>query len=188
MKIIAPLNEWKTLPLYVEVPALWMRNSGVRILQIICLPSDHLSKSPRVTERCCLYHAASSSASLNLPFIRTSIWTSALGSGPVSSIQMQVLLWEYKKLNPSTSERKKKKELRDGGVCLRHRGACFWCITFFFRDHVLADVQVQESTPIPFQTTSHSATKLKYSLLPLSAIRKESILAQVPANAKLLVR
>ena len=42
MKIVASLAEWKTPPLHVEVPALWTRNSGKHILQIIRPPSDHL--------------------------------------------------------------------------------------------------------------------------------------------------
>lgn len=43
---------------------LRMRSSGVRVVQIIWPPSDHLSKSPWILERCCLYHAFSFACSL----------------------------------------------------------------------------------------------------------------------------
>lgn len=43
---------------------LWTRNSGVCVVQIIWPPSDHLSKSPWILGRCCLYHASSFASTL----------------------------------------------------------------------------------------------------------------------------
>lgn len=69
---------------------LRMRNSGVRVVQIIWPPSDHLSNCPWILERCCLYHAFSFACSL-LIFTthRDEFLDVRLGSGPNSRAPMQ---------------------------------------------------------------------------------------------------
>lgn len=111
--------EWRK-----TLPSIWMRNSGMHVLQNIWLPSDHLSLW--IMKRCCFYHASSSF--LFLSFKEMSIWISGL-----EVVQIQVSKWRYycgkaKKLNPSVSERKKK--IERNVACLRHRGAPFWCTMF----------------------------------------------------------
>lgn len=55
---------WRRAGENAPMPPLQTRNSGVCVVQVIWPPSDHLSKSPWILERCCLYHASSFASSL----------------------------------------------------------------------------------------------------------------------------
>lgn len=65
-------------------------NSGACVLQIIWPPSDHLSKSPWIPGRRCIYHAFSVASSLlKFTIHREELLDVRPGSGPKSGALMQ---------------------------------------------------------------------------------------------------